>query len=152
MDHMLKDDLKQDVETRCRNEVIELHRFFEDWYNGVIEESDEQFSRLEMALGEGFLIISPDGRKTARKPLLTSLRRLHASHCNDPSPFRIWIGNVTVRPLTERIVLVTYEEWQENDGERKGRLSSALFRNNAKGPNGLEWLHVHETWLRQEES
>jgi hypothetical protein len=142
--------MTQRLERRCRNEVIELHRFFADWYNGAIDETDELFSRLEMALGEGLLLISPDGRKTLREPLLAGLRRAYGSHQHDPSPFRIWIRNLNVTPLGDGIALVTYEEWQQNAGKTTARLSSALFRHQPERPNGVEWLHVHETWLARD--
>lgn len=49
------------------------------------------------------------------------------------------------------IALVTYEESQSRDGDKRVLFSSALFRDKEGTPNGLEWLHVHETWLSQEE-
>ena len=33
------------------------------------------------------------------------------------------------------------------DGTITGRVSTAVFRERADTPNGLAWLHVHETWL-----
>jgi hypothetical protein len=45
------------------------------------------------------------------------------------------------------ILLVTYEEWQQSGDQTTARLSTALFRDKPDAPNGLEWLHVHETWL-----
>ncbi|MFX0092506.1 MAG: hypothetical protein ACFFBD_12150 [Candidatus Hodarchaeota archaeon] len=44
--------------------------------------------------------------------------------------------------------MTTYEEWQEIDGQTIARLSTALFRKCFDAPNGVEWLHAHETWLQ----
>jgi hypothetical protein len=33
------------------------------------------------------------------------------------------------------------------EGESRGRLSTALFRERDDTPNGVEWLHVHEVWI-----
>jgi hypothetical protein len=45
------------------------------------------------------------------------------------------------------LCLVTYEEWQHLSGTASGRISSAWFRARSDTPHGVEWLHVHETWL-----
>ena len=62
-------------------------------------------------------------------------------------PFRIWIESFQPRLVAGNLALVTYEEWQEVEGRVTGRLSSALFREMETAPKGVEWLHVHETWL-----
>ncbi len=53
--------------------------------------------------------------------------------------------------LPPQIVLATYEEWQKGALNSKppnnGRVSSAVFLKDRSRPNGLMWLHVHETWL-----
>lgn len=41
----------------------------------------------------------------------------------------------------------TYEEWQDTGQGERGRISSVLFRRRERAPNGVEWLHVHETWI-----
>jgi hypothetical protein len=62
--------------------------------------------------------------------------------------FRIWIEQPAARRLSGDLWLVTYEEWQNDGvGQINGRLSSALFTARAGMPNGVAWLHVHETWL-----
>ena len=43
--------------------------------------------------------------------------------------------------------LVMYEEWHSLKGEESARLSTVLFEKRAGAPNGVAWLHVHETWL-----
>jgi hypothetical protein len=45
--------------------------------------------------------------------------------------------------------LGTYEEWQEVGEERTGRVASVLFRRAPETPNGVEWVHLHETWLSE---
>jgi hypothetical protein len=50
------------------------------------------------------------------------------------------------------MLLATYEEWQVIEGETRGRLSTALFRNREGTPNGIEWVHLHETWMSDSKS
>jgi len=125
------------------NEIRELHQFFEDWFSAKLDKTRDVFSRFTNTVAEEFALISPGGTLTKREPLLKSLYAAHNTRHN----FRIWIENVQVRYQTGDIALVIYEEWQEVGGETTARQSSALFKSQSNTPNGIAWLHVHETWL-----
>ena len=133
------------MKERCAEEVEALHRFFEGWFVGTLERSDEVFRELPAALGEGFTIIGPTGRLVEREKLLTELRRAHGAW--QPLGGRIWIENFELRQSVENLYVVTYEEWQQQGGSETSRLSTALLARSYAAPRGLRWLHVHETWL-----
>ncbi|MFQ5640515.1 MAG: hypothetical protein ACE5IR_21245 [bacterium] len=143
-------DIPQDIEMmkkRMHAEIHQLHQFFEDWFSGKLADTDENFSRLQGVLAENFQIISPDGRVTTKADLAPALRKAHASRARAKKPFRIWIENIQIRLEHSSNPVATYEEWQEIDGETKARISTVIFKARGDAPNGLEWLHVHETWL-----
>ena len=125
-------------------ENIELHQFFQDWYNGVLAPKECEFARLENALAPGFTMVAPDGNLLHRGELVAGLRA--AQHSREG--MRIWIENVGVRHDLGKIFIVIYQEWQEIEGRITARLSSATFTSAKETPNGLIWLHVHETWLK----
>jgi len=129
--------------TRIENEIIELHQFFQDWYNNQLTPTDESFARCADVLAPDFAIIFPSGDKVLCQPLLDSLRNTHNSHTG----MRIWIENIQVLHQIGDLILATYEEWQEIEGQITSRLSSVLFQKTRSTPNGLQWLHVHETWI-----
>ena len=133
------------MEDRCRREVLELHRFFQDWYNADRPGDAASFGRFEQVLAADFEIVGPNGRLTERDAVLAAVR---SGHGRDPErSFAIEIRNLRSRPVAEGLALVTYEEHQTSSGEHKGWQSSALFRVRDGLPNGVEWLHVHETYL-----
>jgi len=133
---------------RCEREVVELHQFFEDWFNGVLENGDDAFKRFGGVMAEGFLVVPPDAAATEREPLIEALRGAHGSWATgNGRPGRIWIEKLRVRHDAGAWAIVTYEEWQEVGGETKGRLSTAVFGRREGTPNGVEWLHLHEVWL-----
>lgn len=135
---------QETLKKRCYSEVVELHRFFQDWFNGKLPVTDENFARCTAVLGPDFALIGPDGASTLRQPLINGLKQAH----NSRSDFRIWIKNFEVRQLLQDVTLATYEEWQQTgDSAATARLSTVLFREKTGTPNGVEWLHVHETWL-----
>lgn len=125
------------------SEVIELHRFFESWLSGALEQSSSVFSRFEQALAKGFVMIEPSGQRLQRDQLMDHFWQAYATV---PTPFRIEVRNTTVRELTPSLALVCYEEWQLG-AERTARISSALLRCQNQEEGRIDWLHVQETWL-----
>lgn len=141
------------MKERCEREVTELHRFFQDWFGGLLENDADTLSRFGSVLAEGFLIVPPGGSALERGSLVERLRGAHGSWATGRErPGRIWIENFHVRRSADDWALVTYEEWQEVGGETRGRISTAVFGRREDTPNGVEWLHVHETWLPDSQS
>ncbi len=134
------------IKKRCHKEVVELHQFFQEWFNGEIEATDENFSRFSQILAEHFIIISPGGLLTQREPLLIGLRNTQ----NSRKKCKIRIENFQLHQITADMLVTTYEEWQtDSDGTTNSRISTAIFQEQQDTPNGVVWLHVHETWLSQ---
>ena len=131
------------MKTHCCNEVLELHRFFQEWFAGRLASTPEAFARFADVIESGFEIVSPDGECRARAALLESLR---AAHGCDPEA-RIRIENFRGHEVGEGLFQAVYEEWQGRGADQRGRLSSALFRRAEGLPQGVEWLHLHECWL-----
>ena len=132
------------VKTRYEDEVIELHQFFQDWFNGTLALTIENFARFTEVLSEDFIIVGPNGKVTERAPLVNDLMDAHNSRLK----LKIWIENFQLRHREGHITVATYEEWQQlADGETTTRLSTVVFREEAGTPNGVVWVHVHETWL-----
>ncbi|MEM6792441.1 MAG: DUF4440 domain-containing protein [Acidobacteriota bacterium] len=136
-------------EKRCAQEVEDLHRFFHDWFVGVLPDTEEAFERFATVMSEGFVIVSPSGNVTERADLLGRLRQAHGSAAaSEGGGIKIWIRNLKVRRTLDDLAVVTYEEWQQRGEEQAtGRVSTALLRNAEGKPAGVEWLHLHETWL-----
>lgn len=129
---------------QCKTEICQLHDFFQAWFTGALANTDENFTRFAAVMAAGFAIINPSGKLTERPALLTGLR---AAHGRQPG-IRIWTQNHQLRHQAGDLTLVTYEEWQTTAaGETTARSSTVLFQAQAGAPNGVVWLHVHETWL-----
>lgn len=133
------------MEERCVAEVEELHRFFEEWFAGSVEQTGKGLQRFIGVLADDFELISPDGIQIGRVALIGRIRKAHGIHRDHNA--RNQVEAIRVRAVGPGLYLVSYEEWQQRDGSPRGRLSSALLRERAGTPNGLEWVHVQETWL-----
>lgn len=124
-----------------QREIAELHEFFEGWLGGSLADTDESFGRFEGAIVPGFTFIGPDARVIGREDLVAGLRAAHGSR----PAIRIRIENPRLRHETADLLVATYEEWQECTPTVTGRLSTVVF---GTSHDCLEWMHVHETWIR----
>jgi len=139
---------------RCRREIHALHDFFGAWYRG---ESGLDFDRVERALAAEFALVTPEGRRVEREPLLESVRADHGDGAgmaadpegerpDDADPFAIEARDCSVVDQTDERCLLTYEEHHAGPVE-SARTSAAWFAPDDDAPNGVAWLFVHETWL-----
>lgn len=131
----------------CGDEVHALHRTIEGWLAGTLPESRQAFARFSDALAADFVIVHPSGTTATRAGVIARLWRAHGA---EGQRFRIGIRNLVCRLEAPPWCLLSYEEWHHGDVPT-GRISTALFRQ-ADRPLGLEWVHLHETWLPTGES
>jgi len=135
------------IEQRCRQEIEQLHGFFERWFNGRVEQTQSEFSRLDIALDADFVLVGPDGVDVTRKQLIDDIW----DHWNHPADegkdFHIEVSDVSVRRRLPLIFIATYTERQEVGDEVTERRSTVVFRETPEAPNDLEWLHLHESWI-----
>ena len=134
-----------DLSDAARAEVRGLHEFLVEWFTSTVADTDAAFARFSGVLHPQFAMIVPSGELLDRESVLTSIRAAHGSA--DPG-FAIEIRGMQDRFVHGDHVLLTYEEWQY-DGEqlRNGRISTAHLVPAPDAPSGLQWQHLHETFL-----
>lgn len=126
-------------------ETAELHRFLQDWLRGVSPRTPEVFARMSGVMAPGLAVISPLGTVTRTPELLAEFEGLHGVLAG--RPFAVTVENAAHLHSVGDCTLISYEERHDLGGEVSARLATALLRARAGTPNGVEWLHVHETWL-----
>ena len=126
-------------------EITDLHSFFQRWFNGKVPCSNLIFQRLTDVLHPKFILISPNGQKRHRREIIQEIWDGYGSRDSENDPMKLWIENYEYRGKFDSIYLATYEEWQSNNTEMRGRLSTVIFKKVSNNYNNLRWLHVHET-------
>ncbi|MEP6567770.1 MAG: DUF4440 domain-containing protein [Mesorhizobium sp.] len=134
--------------SRASAEVVDLHRFFVDWFVEARADTVD-FSRFEAVMGESFSMIAPSGEILDRDAVVDHVRSSRAT-CDEA--FAISIEDIKPGWQDGDIIVVLYVEAQLRGGKHSRRQSSAVFTTSSSTPNGVEWRHLHETWLQVPES
>ncbi|MFK0164310.1 hypothetical protein [Rhizobium sp. NPDC090279] len=125
-------------------EVVDFHRFFEDWYDAATAD-DTDFGRCERTFGQAFHMIPPTGRIFDRAQTIELIRANRATFQDN---FTIEISDIRASYETADTIVLTYIEAQSRAGKFSRRQASAVFTASSSTPNGVEWQHLHETWLQ----
>lgn len=132
----------RDLRARCEREIFSLHAFFEQWFTGEVPGTQGSFARLADALATEFRYILPSGALIGRQTVLDNIFAAHGTH----SRARIEIRNLIwpAEPVGT-LALAFFEEHQWLDGTYDARFNTALLRVCERAPEGVEWVHLHET-------
>jgi hypothetical protein len=128
---------------QCAAEVDDLHAFFELWFTGELPSTRAELARFTDVLADDFRMIQPSGLTRTRDGITADVFDAHGMY----ETVTIETSTFEPREADGDRCLGTYEEWQTVGDDRTGRVSTALFRRTAATPNGVEWVHLHETWL-----
>jgi len=124
---------------RWRQEIEELHDFFENYFRGT----ESSLERVEEALAPGFSIVGPDADESDRDQTLTALR-VGQGRATD---LRITTRDHRLILEDGNTVVAAYVEQHDSPSGQTLRRSTVVFVVDVEGPNGLRWLRVHETWM-----
>lgn len=128
-------------------ETTEFHGFLRDWLIGALPRTPAGFSRMALVMAPELAVISPLGMLTRAPALLTEFEALHGVLADRAGDFAITVENAAHVHTVGDCTLIVYEEHHVLGDDRSARLATVLYRAREGTPNGVEWLHVHETWL-----
>ena len=124
-------------------EVERMHVFIEDWIGGL----RQNISPFTEALAEEFTFVPPSGSVLDREEAIAAMEAADDAHADSSPSFRVDVQDAEVQLSVYGMHLVTYREHQRIDGEWHSRTSSVWLRETTRTATGLEWVHLHETWL-----
>ena len=127
-------------------EIRELYAFFERWYNGEIEKSDENLARYADVLNRGYQAVDPRGAGVPRNLALDALRGTYGKWRDEPG--KIEIANLELRFILDSVVAVTFDEYHSANNQTRRFKTTAMLRARHGTPNGVEWMHAHQSDLR----
>lgn len=118
-------------------EVIRLHRFFDDWFEG---RSGLTIGEFADAMDPQFTIVGPDGEVLERDAIITAVREAFGK-----GGVRITVGEFKVFERNGYVVC-RYNEVHTAPDETTTRISTVVMEPDPDTPGGYRWITVHETW------
>ena len=122
--------------TSVRGEVIRLHRFFEDWYNGLPGPTIAEFTD---AMDPKFTIVSPEGNLLDHSSIVAAVENGFSK-----GGITITAEDFHVKDLGAPVVC-RYHEIQETPHGVTHHISTAVMVVDQATPGGYRWMSVHET-------
>lgn len=121
-----------------KQEIISLHAFFTDWYNGVIE-SDELNTIFDQ-FDDDFTITFPDGSVHSKSDLLSLLKADYGSDENH----LIEIRDISIEPASDGYFNASYQEWQYSRGDDTPYLKLQTEAVLMTQGGSLKWVSIFE--------
>ena len=149
------------IQRLCEAEICALHATFVTWFRGE-KALDILQNDLQQRMLPEFSHIAPNGHMVKGRDVL--LQYLVDKYgCYQDRVFSIDVYNVELLWYKKNLCLVSYEEWQSWDDnidqsengnsssgkQQFGRLSTCMLERSKDGV--FRWIHVHETWMENEE-
>mgnify|MGYP002623134657 FL=1 len=131
--------MSRDAHDSFAREVLELHRFLEQWLKGEVPPGDT-IARLENALDEDFQVVHPDGSRAGKREVVDNFRRAYGTK---GASYRLEISGLVTRPLAGHCHLATYREDHLSEPGRS-RISSAVLCNR---DDRTSWIFLQETLI-----
>ena len=137
-------------DTIYHREITEFFQFFSGWFDGTTPNIDEHYSRISCVIPHDSTYIGHDGKLIMANAFF--MNHVRSAHGSIPK-LHMQAKNIQLQWENGGLALVIFEEWSTaSTPVPDGRICSAIFRKNPNTPNGIEWLHFHETLLPIEES
>jgi putative acetyltransferase len=126
---------------RFATEVIDLHRFFQDWFNGTIPKNEQVFQRVAAVWPESFVLVD---KRNGLHDAASILQDTYDFHGAFPK-LKIHIRGLVVTEIPGTSVAVArYEEWHVDENETEARLCSATLVCSPES-GSVRWVHIHES-------
>jgi hypothetical protein len=157
----LNESDSEKIRQLCELEICALHATFVTWFRG--EQPLETLQKdLQQRMLPEFSHIAPNGHMVKGRDVLLQYL-IDKYGCYQDRVFSIDVYNVELLWCRKNLCLVSYEEWQSWDDnidqsengnsasgkQQFGRLSTCMLERSKDGI--FRWIHVHETWMENEE-
>lgn len=135
----------KELEQKIKQEIIELHKFFVDWFTGKLDKADLEH-KLVVRFNKQTTFITTKGQSVDYNGLMQMFEVGYGKMKKD---FKIAISDVEIKHEVGDYVLATYIEWQTDDPNPEANNSYTARKTTTliSKQTPHKWLHIHETML-----
>lgn len=133
-----------DLIEAAKAEVLRRHAFFVAWFTGKAD--NDALAETARAFAPDFHMLWPDMTMDRRDTLLAKLQDARGQ---SPENYTIEIVFVHTAIIDAQTAVVVCDEHQVTGDSTNKRRMSAVFSRAADAPEGVQWRHLHQTWLAE---
>lgn len=122
-------------------EILDLHRYLQQWLQGELINDSLGPIRLERALAESFTVVHPTG---IREGKVDVIRNFASAYGKKSADYSLDIDDIDIEVMPGGYCFARYKESHGGEPDR-ARLSCALLRQCHRN-NDIEWLFLQETF------
>lgn len=126
---------------RYEREFVELYTFFRTWFRGEVEKSEAAISRLADVCAQAFTLVTDTGDVLSRDEVLKWFFDRHGS----APAYDFRVEEAAVRQQHGDVTICTFTLRVGREGPGDPVLQTAVFREEPSAPNGVVFLHAHNT-------
>eukprot|EP00897_Mesotaenium_endlicherianum_P010789 jgi/Mesen1/9739/ME000695S09049 len=129
-----------------QREVVRVFLGIEKWLLGDVENSDETLALLfENVFADDIALVKASGVQQSKAVAGPHFRAQHGKARG--SNLRVWVDRLRVRQLAADAWLASFFATFAFPDRREVVIFSAVLQKKAGNPSGLEWVHLHESYL-----
>ncbi len=132
-----------DYKNTCKKEVVDMHRFFTEWYTAVLPENRENFARFHTVMNEKVGFVGTNGGVISKSELIGWIKDAYGSH--EKGAFEIEIKNFQYLAGHGDLHVLGYEEWQYIGDDQIILETTTVLKDIQNHYNQLEWSRIHVT-------
>lgn len=136
-----------DGEVDPTREVTRLHLMLEDWYVGIRDD----ISPITDALASDFTWIGPDGRHHDRKECISAWETRRSEYGSSTPPVSVELEEITEERTIYGVHHLTFRKRVRVAGDWEAFTCSLWFRETERVRTGLQWLHLVEVPVTEEQ-
>ncbi|KAL8114794.1 sucrose-phosphatase 1-like isoform X3 [Apium graveolens] len=127
------------------HEIVMFYLFYEKWRKAEVEKTEQSLHKLKSLCHSMAIFVHPSGVKRPLKHSIDDVVMLHGD--KKGKPFSVWVDQVYSAEIASNTWLVKFYKWELCDEEKYCCLTTVLLSLKTEEPDGLMWLHMHQTWL-----
>ncbi|KAL4576841.1 hypothetical protein LXL04_012941 [Taraxacum kok-saghyz] len=127
-------------------EVVKFYLFLERWQRAEVENSEQYLEYLKAVFSSCGVYLNPYGVEQSLDDVIKKMEESCGG--KKGKQYRIWVDQVFSSQLDSNTWLVKFKKWEQTGEEQKCCFTTAILSTkDVKGPHGVSWVHVHQTWV-----
>ncbi|KAJ4720516.1 Sucrose-phosphatase [Melia azedarach] len=127
------------------HQVVKFYLFYERWRRAEVEMSEHHIESLRLLFYALGITVHPSGIERSMRQCIDLIEKMYGD--KQGKKYQVWVDRVSSAQIGSDAWLVKFDKWESSGDEWQCCLTTVLMSSQATAPDGLKWMHMHQTWL-----